>query len=295
MKPDKRERIRDLAAEKSAEFVDPARRSFGVLSDREALAIADNCGCRLHDVYREALAVGIYPHRYVRNRDIVPPEAQLKLAEARVTVVGAGGLGGHVILLLARMGIGTLVVLDHDVFDESNLNRQALSSIDFVGRPKVDAAVSAVAAANPGVVVIPHATKLTLDNAVAMLKGSDVAVDALDNISDRFVLEDCAKELGVPLVHGALAGFEGQLMTIFPNDEGLILLYGSREPLVDKASAPEAVLGVPTITPAVVASLEAMEVVKIILKRGNIFRNKLVHIDLETGRLNEFLFNGEET
>ncbi|MBW1817358.1 MAG: ThiF family adenylyltransferase [Deltaproteobacteria bacterium] len=293
MKPDQQEKIRGLAAEKSADLADPAGRALRVLSDREARPIADACGCRLHDVYREALAAGIYPHRYIRNRDIIPPEAQLKLAESRVGVVGAGGLGGHVILLLARMGIGTLVVLDHDVFDESNLNRQALSSIDVMGRPKVDAAVSAVAAVNPGVEVIPHVAKLTPDNAGEILKGSHVAVDALDNVADRFVLEDCTKGLGIPLVHGALAGFEGQLMTIFPEDEGLILLYGSREPTLDRASSPEAVLGVPTITPAVVASLEAMEVVKILLNRGNIFRNKLVHVDLETSRLNEFLFKEE--
>jgi molybdopterin/thiamine biosynthesis adenylyltransferase len=293
MQPDEREKIRGLVAEKSAVRKDPAGRSFAVLSDRAAQPIAERCGCPLKDVYREALAAGIYPHRYVRNRDIIPPESQLKLAESRVAVVGAGGLGGHVILLLARMGIGTLVVLDHDVFDESNLNRQALSGVDAVGRPKAATAVSAVASVNPGVEVVPHVKKLSSENAVDILKGCDVAVDALDSVADRFVLEDGARKLRIPLVHGALAGFEGQLMTVFPEDEGLILLYGSREANIDKASSPEAVLGVPTITPAVVASLEAMEVVKILLNRGRLFRNKLVHVDLETGRLNEFLFSEE--
>jgi len=293
VKQDQKEGLRRLLEQRSTEHTDPAERRVRIVGDAAVQTVAEECGCGVHDVYLAALECGICPTRYLRNRDIIPPNDQLKLARSRVTVVGAGGLGGHVILLLARVGVGTLVVLDHDVFDESNLNRQALCSIDVIGKPKVEAAVAAVAAVNPGTRVIPCRVKLNRDCAPELLAGSDVVVDALDNIADRFILEESAKKLGIPMVHGALAGFEGQLMTIFPEDEGLILLYGSREPSVKKSASPEAVLGVPTLTPAVVASLQAMEVLKIILHRGNLFRKKLVHIELESSRFNEFLFKEE--
>jgi molybdopterin/thiamine biosynthesis adenylyltransferase len=294
MTPEQKEKILELLEEKSTPLTDPAERQVRIVGDAAARAVAAKSGCAVHDVYLAALERGIYPHRYTRNRDILSPEEQLKLAKSRVAVVGAGGLGGQVILLLARIGIGTLVVLDYDVFDESNFNRQALCTVDVIGRPKVEAAVEAAASVNPGVNVIPHRRKLEPAGAAELLSGCDAVVDALDNVADRFVLEDAVRALGIPLVHGALAGFEGQLMTIFPEDEGLVLLYGSRNPSIRKSASPEAVLGVPTITPAVVASLEAMEVLKILLNRGRIFRNRLVHIDLETGRLNEFLFKEDQ-
>lgn len=293
MTEDQGDRLQRLLVEKSSERIDPAERSVRILSDPEARAVAEACGCSVHDVYVAALERGIYPHRYIRNREAIRPEEQLKLARSRVAVVGAGGLGGHVILVLARVGVGTLVVLDHDVFDESNLNRQALSSLDFIGRPKVEAAKAAVVAVNPGARVIPWQVRLDANRALELLAGSDVVVDALDNIADRFILEESAKKLGIPMVHGALAGFEGQLMTIFPEDEGLILLYGTREPSGKKSASPEAVLGVPTPTPAVVASLQAIEVLKIILGRGSLLRKRLFHIELETARFNHFLFEQE--
>jgi molybdopterin/thiamine biosynthesis adenylyltransferase len=208
-------------------------------------------------------------------------------------VVGAGGLGGHVILLLARLGIGRLKVVDSDVFDESNLNRQALSSHAALGDPKAEEAVKVVGSINPGVLVSSYEMRLTVSNAPEILKDADVVVDALDNVSDRFVLEEAAHDLGIPMVHGALAGFEGQLMTIFPGDAGLSYLYGNKGAGRDKTRSPEAVLGVPTPTPCLVATLQAMEVVKIILNRGRIFRNSMVHVDLETGQMNVFTIKPE--
>jgi molybdopterin/thiamine biosynthesis adenylyltransferase len=115
-----------------------------------------------------------------------------------------------------------------------------------------------------------------------------VAVDALDNIRDRFVLERAAKEQDIPLVHGALAGFEGQLMTIYPEDPGMELLYGHEGGGGDLSKSPEAVLGVPALMPSLVATFQAMEVVKILLGRGRTFKNRLVHFDLETGEIKEF-------
>jgi len=118
-------------------------------------------------------------------------------------------------------------------------------------------------------------------------------VDALDNVKDRLTLEALAKTLGVPFVHGALAGFEGQLMTVFPEDPGLKQIYGSGDESASAANRPEFLLGVPSITPSIVATLEAMEVLKILLNRGTPFRNKMVYIDLERGEWSQFGFQVE--
>ena len=282
--------VHKLLYEKAKKIFDPAGREVEVLEDFQAASIADACQCTVHDVYSQALTLGICPYRYLRNREAISLKEQLRLVKSRVAVIGAGGLGGQVILLLARMGIGTLVVVDYDVFDETNLNRQALSSMETLGKQKPEAAAATVSSINPGVKVIPCQVKLDSSNAPEILTGANVVVDALDNVQDRFLLERTTKKLGIPLVHGALAGFEGQVMTIFPDDPGLKHLYRNEGAGGDKSKRPESILGVPTLTPALIATLEAMEVLKIILKREKIFRNTMVHVDLETGQINEFTF-----
>jgi molybdopterin-synthase adenylyltransferase len=280
--------------EKAASIMDPAGRPLQALKDHDALAIADEYKWSVHDVYCEMLKKGFYPYRYIRNLDAISPEEQLKLAESKIAVIGAGGLGGNVILLLARVGIGFLAVVDQDVFDETNLNRQALCNANTLGMPKANAAVSIVGAINPGVKVIPHRIKLDALNCERILAGSDVIVDALDNVPDRFLLEGAARKLGIPLVHGTLAGFEGWIMTIFPGDPGLRNIYGSNEAKHIDRESPQAVLGVPGVTPFLIAAFQAMEVLKILLGRGNIFRDRMIHIDLESGCLNEFFFHVPE-
>ncbi|MBU4425393.1 MAG: HesA/MoeB/ThiF family protein, partial [Proteobacteria bacterium] len=217
--------IRELLHAKSKKITDPAGREVEILEDAQASKVAEECHSTLHNVYIEALTLGICPYRYLRNREAISLQEQLGLAKSRVAVIGAGGLGGQVILLLARMGIGTLVVVDYDVFDETNLNRQALSSMETLGKPKPEAAAATVSSINPAVKVIPCQVKLDSSNAPEILTGANVVVDALDNVQDRFLLERTTKKLGIPLVHGALAGFEGQVMTIFPGDPGLKHLY----------------------------------------------------------------------
>ena len=285
-------KLRELLRLRAKSIVDPAGRKIEILEDAEATAIANECRITVHEVYAQALRLEICPHRYERNMEIISLQDQLKLAESKVSVIGAGGLGGHVILLLARLGIGRLVVVDYDVFDESNLNRQALSNLNSLGSSKCETAAAAVVLINPGVEVSPYQVKLDSLNGSEILADSDVVVDALDNLPDRLLLEKLTKELGIPLVHGALAGFEGQVMTIFPEDPGLRHLYGDGVQHIDKSKSPESVLGVPTLTPSLVATLEAMEVLKVILKRGKIFRNAMLYVDMEAGQINEFTFGG---
>jgi molybdopterin/thiamine biosynthesis adenylyltransferase len=275
--------------EASRTVTDPAERRMEILEDRKGLKIGETCAATLHEVYKSALRIGIWPYRYLRNRDSLSIEDQLKLAESKVAVVGAGGLGGGVILLLARMGIGHLIVVDKDVFDETNLTRQALSTVNGIGRSKSEVAAHTVAVINPGVTVTALQTAFGDENALEILTGSDVAVDALDNVATRRILDAATQKLGIPLVHGALAGFEGQMMTVFPGDPGMKVLYGSGDNGPKNPNRPEAVLGVPTITPAVIGAFQAMEVVKILLKRGRAFRKVMIHVDIEAGQWDEFM------
>jgi molybdopterin/thiamine biosynthesis adenylyltransferase len=203
--------------------------------------------------------------------------------------VGAGGLGGQVVLLLARVGVGTLVVADCDIFDETNLNRQALCVEESLGEPKARVAAQAVAAINPGIRVISHQLRLTADVIDGVLAGCDVVVDGLDNAPDRLLLQEAAGRLGIPMVHGALAGFEGRVMTVFPGDAGVKQLYGEAASGAGP-DRPEALLGVPAVTAALIGTLQAMEVLKILLKRGSVFRNVMAYCDLENGRLEMFRF-----
>ena len=290
MNQDKKKELHGSIREKAASVTDPAGRRLQTLKDHDALVIADEYHISVHDIYTEMLKMGVYPYRYIRNLDAISTEEQLKLAESKIAVIGAGGLGGNVILLLARVGIGSLRVIDQDVFDETNLNRQTLCNMNTLGMPKTHAAVSAVTAINPGVNVFPHQIKIDAANAEGILAGSDIIVDALDNVPDRFLLEGTAKKLGIPLVHGTLAGFEGWIMTIFPGDPGLKNIYGAEDAKHIDQESPQALLGVPGVTPFLIAAFQVMEVLKILLGRGNIFRERMIHVDLERGCLNEFFF-----
>ena len=273
---------------------DPAGRRVKILKDEQALQIAHNKGVSVGEVYVHALTLGICPYRYLRNRESISLKEQLQLAQTHVAVVGAGGLGGQVILLLARVGVGNLTVIDYDRFDETNLNRQALCSMDMLGTFKSDAAVAVIGNINPGVNILSRPQRVVAANAEEIFAGSHLVVDALDNVGDRFVIEKAARNLGIPLVHGALAGFEGQLMTIYPGDPGLQVLYGEGHSERDKTKSAEAIFGVPTLTPAFIATLQAMEVLKIILNRKEVFRNIMLHADLENGVLEKFSFKSPD-
>jgi molybdopterin/thiamine biosynthesis adenylyltransferase len=288
MKSENASNLKEMISSISRKVTDPAGREIEIIEDVDALKLATNCNCTLFQIYGEALSRGIYPYRYIRNRESITLDEQKKLLNSRVTVIGCGGLGGHLILLLARIGIGNLVVVDSDAFDETNLNRQALSTLEGIGEPKVEQAVKLVAGFNPGVHILTHQVKLDTQNVEDILMGSDVVVDALDNVPDRFILEEATKSLGIPMIHGALAGFEGQLMTVFPEDPGVKNLYGDTGAGQDKTKSAEAVLGVPVLTASFIANLQAMEVIKVLLNRGNIFRNILVHVDLENGDFDRF-------
>ena len=261
-----------------------------VLYEEEAIQLALKYQYTLKSVYVEAMKLGVCPYRYIRNRESISIQDQIRLAESRIAVVGSGGLGGHVILLLARIGIGYLRIIDGDVFDETNLNRQPLSNSETINKAKPKVAADVVNLINPSVEVSIITDKVNVANAEHILSEVDVIVDALDNMDDRLMVEKVAKKNSIPFVYGAVAGFEGQVTTIFPEDKGLTFLYGKNGCQVNDKYSPETILGVPVLAPALIASIQAMEVVKILLNRSGVFRNTLVHMDLENGQLNKYEF-----
>jgi molybdopterin/thiamine biosynthesis adenylyltransferase len=213
--------------------------------------------------------------RYQRNMNAITPEENMSLKYFHVTVVGCGGLGGYIIEMLARLGIGTLTVIDGDVFDETNLNRQLLSSEENIGKPKAQVAFERISRVNSLVRVHPIHDLLTEENGLPFVSGRDLVFDALDNVGSRLALENLCEEAGVPLVHGAIAGWYGQVCVVLPGDRTLhsILPEG-----LDKGIETE--LGNPAFTPALVASMEVAEGIKVLLGREGILRDKLLTIDL---------------
>ena len=237
----------------------------------------------IRDVELAALETGVVPWRYVRNLGTIGLEGQARLLRATVAIVGLGGLGGYVTEALARMGIGRLVLIDGDVFEEHNLNRQILSAEASLGVHKAQAAQQRVAEINGAVEVTAHAVRLTRENLPRLLEGVEVVVDGLDRLPTRLILQKGAQALGIPMVHGSIAGFLGQVMTIFPGDPGLCSLYGEPGDLPEQGL--EAQLGTPAATPMTVASWEAQEVVKILLGQGELLRHRLLVMDMESSTI----------
>jgi molybdopterin/thiamine biosynthesis adenylyltransferase len=225
-----------------------------------------------------ALKQGIIPCRYLRNIGTVGLVGLIKLLQSTVAVVGAGGLGSTIIELLARQGIGNLIIIDNDRFTEENLNRQTMSAEGNLGRYKVNAAAKRVREINSATGVTTYRERLTGDNAKSLLSGARVVGDGLDNLSSRLVVEQACRQLAIPYVYASIGGFNGQLMTIFPEDAGLCSLYGSSSDSVPEHGI-ETRIGNPPATVAVVAALQVQEVVKIIAGVGTPVRNQVLLVD----------------
>lgn len=233
-------------------------------------------GLSLRDVEEAALQLEILPARYERNRKTISLENQLLLLRSGIAVVGCGGLGGFIIEELARLGVGRIVAIDPDVFSESNLNRQILSTIDALGMPKADVACRRVGEINPAVTCIAAKVALTGENGPGLLKGVQVVLDGLDSIPVRLMLSEVCHKIGVPLVHGAIGGWYGQVTTQFPGDRTLETLYGS----YSGPQGVEKILGNPSFTPAIIASMQAAEACKILLSEGIPLRSRMISVNL---------------
>jgi molybdopterin/thiamine biosynthesis adenylyltransferase len=264
-------RIRELAE---------ATEGIEAIALDQVRTLAREFGVSPKEVELAALEGRVLPRRYLRSLGTVGWEGQIKLLRSTVAVVGLGGLGGSVVEGLARMGVGRLIIVDGDVFVDHNLNRQVLSAEADLGLLKTEVARSQVAEINAAVEVVVHPEEATRENLPRLLEGAEVVVDALDRLPSRLVLQEAAQKMGIPMVHGAIAGYVGQVMTIFPGDEGLRALYG-------EGSVPqqgiEVQLGCPAATPMMVAAWQVQEVLKILLGRGQLLRHKMLFMDAEAG------------
>ncbi len=283
MKNEKEKTILEELEKIKEEAINSSGEKYYSISVKQIKEITCKLQTKSREVEISALQNNIIPERYHRNLGVVSLSEQVKLLQSKVAVIGAGGLGGTVVELLTRMGIGKLIIADKDIIGDSNLNRQILSKETNLGQGKAGAAVKRVKEINSSTEVTGHAVFIDSDNVKKIIKEAEVVVDALDNLPSRFVLQKACKDLKIPLVHGAIAGFNGQLTTIFPEDKGLELIYGADRNLPEHGSEVE--LGAPTMIPAVIASLETQEVVKILLKRGKLFRNRLLYLDIEEGTM----------
>ena len=252
-----------------------------VISLVDSRAVASSSGLTPLQVEITCLENGVVPMRYLRNMGTAGIEGQLKLLRSTVAVCGAGGLGGTVIELLARQGVGRLAIIDNGRFVENNLNRQIMSGEDVLRKSKVKAAARRVRSINSAVAVKECNAFIDDASVNSLLTGADVVVDALDSLAARLVVEAACRRLNVPFVHGAVAGFCGQVMTVLPGDKGLASIYGPGR----DARGLEGITGNPPATPAAIAAWEVHEVVKLITGIGTPVRNRLLLLDFCDGSM----------
>jgi molybdopterin/thiamine biosynthesis adenylyltransferase/rhodanese-related sulfurtransferase len=218
--------------------------------------------------------------RYSRHMLLpeVGPEGQQKLLQSKVLLLGAGGLGAPVALYLAAAGIGTLGIVDDDIVDSSNLQRQVIHSTETVGEPKVESAKQAIQKLNPDVDVVTYNTRLNADNIMEIIDGYDIIVDGVDNFPTRYLLNDATVRLKIPVVSASILAFDGQLTVFKPYDGPCYrCLYPVPPPAELAPSCGEN--GVLGVLPGTMGLLQATEVIKMILGIGEPLVGRLMLYD----------------
>jgi molybdopterin/thiamine biosynthesis adenylyltransferase/rhodanese-related sulfurtransferase len=218
--------------------------------------------------------------RYSRHLLIpeVGVEGQQKLLEAKVLLLGAGGLGSPTALYLAAAGVGTLGIVDDDEVDLSNLQRQVIHTTDRIGVPKVDSAEETISAINPDVEVVKYPVRLDASNIVEIIEGYDVIVDGLDNFPTRYLLNDASVRLDIPVVSAAILGFDGQLSVFKPHDGPCYRCLFPEPPPAELAPSCGA-NGVLGVLPGTMGLLQATEVVKLVIGEGDPLIGRLLLYD----------------
>ena len=216
--------------------------------------------------------------RYLRNIPALTEEECGRLCQKRVLIVGCGGLGGNLISIFSRIGVGKLRIVDGDVFETTNLNRQLFSEIPVLGQNKAKVAADRIARINPEITVDVVQDFLTEENAAALLQDCDIAVDALDNIPGRRILAAACEKAGIPLVYGAISGWVAQSAFSMPGDKLVEKLYPEDTVVRDKS--------VLSFTPALCASMQAALCIKYLAGRpvetGKIYYFDLLNQEFET-------------
>ncbi|MEY2459259.1 MAG: sulfur-carrier protein adenylyltransferase/sulfurtransferase [Acidimicrobiaceae bacterium] len=214
-------------------------------------------------------------------------EGQLKLLDSKVLLLGAGGLGSPAALYLAAAGVGTIGIIDMDVVDASNLQRQILHNLERIGDRKVDSAKKTLSLINPDVNVVTYDVRLGADNVMEILDGYDVIVDGTDNFPTRYLVNDASVKLGIPVIHGSIFRFEG-MVTVFDPKNGPTYRDMVPEPPPAEMAPSCAEAGVLGVLPGIIGSLQAIEAIKVLLDLGDPLIGRLLAYDSLEQSFREF-------
>ena len=216
--------------------------------------------------------------RYIRNLGALTEQECAILRTKTVFVAGCGGLGGYLIEMLLRLGVGTIRAADGDAFEASNLNRQLLSSPSSLGKPKAAAAAMRASLVNPDVRFISIPRFVTEENAAELIRGCDAVLDALDNIQSRRILAKACAEEGIPLIHGAICGWSAQAAVVMPGDDLIDRIYPEGVGLRSKASL--------SFTPPFCAALQVALCTRLLtgrlLETGRLYVADLLDMEMES-------------
>lgn len=215
--------------------------------------------------------------RYSRNTGPITAQEQLTLQNARVFVAGCGGLGGYLAEYLARLGVGSITLADGDRFDETNLNRQLISTENNLGCFKAFEAKKRMESINSSIRIRAVEEFITESNGHALIAGHDLVLDALDTPGGKRMLQCVCRDARVPLVHGAVDGWFGQVTTVLPGDDALSRLYPDTGTSLPKE-------GTLSFAPALIASIQAAEALKLLLGKPCALRGKVLFADLLANR-----------
>jgi len=213
--------------------------------------------------------------RYDRNLPALSADECAMLAQKKVCIVGCGGLGGNIIEYLARIGVGTLVLVDGDVFENSNLNRQLTSEESLIGQLKAKAAAKRVSKVNSEIKVLAAAELFTKESSARLLQGCDLAIDALDTAESRLVLAQACTDMKIPLVHGAISGWFAQAAVIMPGSGLMEQIYPPRA-----RNTPSR--GNLSFIAAMCATVQSAEAVKLLCGRPTALQGHILFIDVRT-------------
>jgi len=211
--------------------------------------------------------------QYSRNMGIMNDSELKKFVYTKVLVIGVGGLGGYIASSLARIGVSSITIVDYDCFDDSNLNRQMFSTLKTLKKPKVDVVKRGLLDINPNLKIRTIHAKLDKTFDLTNFENIDIVFDAVDNIESKILLEKYCNQFNIPLIHGAIAGWYGQLGIIMPGSNILNDLYN------DNKHGIESELMSPTFTPGVIGNMMISEFVKFILEKEALV-NKILYVDL---------------
>ena len=228
-----------------------------------------------HEIEAAALKMGIFPTRYLRNMQSLSAQDQIRLLDGSIAQVGLGGLGGTLLDLFLRAGVGRIRVADGDNFEESNLNRQALADLESLSRSKADATRGKAKTVNPSVALEVWDEFLDAATFPAFLDGCALAVDGLGGLSSRLALQEAASEADIPLVTGALAGWTGYVAVVLPGAAGPAEMMGLDNGAEEK-------LGCPAPAVTLMASIMASEAMKLLTGAPSSLSGKMLVIDMQS-------------